>query len=396
MCQLQCGNARPVVAGYQMAAAMPNPLEPIRVVFDTLGSSIKVLPAIGGVAEDLVRPEQEETDDALIHRQINKVTEFAETPEPDLQHIYRPTPPLFRPENHYFRYFIDGSFRTYFLGTGVETGRSFPIMLAQIGAAVIRREDDGRLHVLAHENRLLLLVPAKGEGLSDTVWQRLRDINLPSNFRLVDYLQPDPLTEGHKDSRDKANGKVRAETHQLEVDLIATTDGHRNNSKWLILDGATKISEFIQAPYLIGVAKAFSKQPEFQFGGQKRKQDISMLLAGLPHCCRTVAFKAYDGQVAFWYVRMREQNQVGYPLMGVVKVELPCPDKKPVSSELADLISLALVAERSVCPYGVDKRWHCCIYPIYMAEQVIKTGFYSKEVLLGAVKWPTTQGGFRA
>lgn len=372
---------------------MPNPLLGITPAFDLLGQSIKVLPAVGGVAEDLVRPDQEETDDALINRQINKVTEFAETPEPDLEHIYKPTPPLFRPDRHLYRFFIDGSFRTYFLGTGIEGGRSFPIMLAQIGAAVMRREEDGHLRVHAHQNRLLLLVPAKGEGLSDTTWNRLQQLKLPPTMRLVDYQQPDPLTEGHKDSRDKAAGKVRSEMHQLEVEVIGATNGQRDADNWLIIDGATKIAEFVQAPHLIGVAKAFSKQPEFHFGGQKHKQDISMLLAGLPHAHRTAAFKAYDGKVAFWYVRMREQKQVDYPLMGVVKVELPCPDQQPVPSEQADLISRALVAERSVCPYGLDKRWHCCIYPIHMAEQVIKRGFYSKEVLLGAVRWPGGKGG---
>jgi len=269
-------------------------------------------------------------------------------------------------------------------------------MLAQIGAAVIRREDDGVLRVHAHENRLLLLVPGKGEGLSDTVWARLSGLKLPPGFFLVDYQQPNPLTEGHKDARDKASGVVRSEMHKLEVDLISSTHAHRDPSKWLILDGATKITGFVQAPYIIGVAKAFSKQPEFHFGGQVRKQDISMLIAGLPHCHRTAAFKAYDGKVAFWYVRLREQKQVDYPLMGVVKVELPCPDQKPVPSDLADLISRALVAERSVCPYGLDKRWHCCIYPIHMAEQVIKRGFYSKDVLLGAVRWPGVKGGLNA
>jgi len=375
---------------------MPNPLLPIGAAFELLGTSIKVLPAVGGVAEDLVRPDQEETDHALINREVNKITEFAETPEPDLEHIYRPTPPIFRPDNHYYRFFIDGSFRTYFLGTGIESGRSFPIMLAQIGAAVIRREDDGVLRVHAHENRLLLLVPGKGEGLSDTVWARLSGLKLPPGFFLVDYQQPNPLTEGHKDARDKASGVVRSEMHKLEVDLISSTHAHRDPSKWLILDGATKITGFVQAPYIIGVAKAFSKQPEFHFGGQVRKQDISMLIAGLPHCHRTAAFKAYDGKVAFWYVRLREQKQVDYPLMGVVKVELPCPDQKPVPSDLADLISRALVAERSVCPYGLDKRWHCCIYPIHMAEQVIKRGFYSKDVLLGAVRWPGVKGGLNA
>jgi len=372
---------------------MPNPLLDIGRAFDLLGNSIKVLPAVSGASEDLIRPDQEETDDALINREINKVTKFAETPEPDLDHIYRSTPPLFRPENHFYRFFIDGSFRTYFLGTGVEVGRSFPIMLAQIGAAVIFREDDGRLRVFRHANRLLLLVPQSKGGLSDTVSRKLRQLSLPDYFSIVDYELPDPLSEGHKDPRDKAGGKVRSEMHKLEVELIDETDKERSADIWLILDGATKITEFVQAPYIIGVAKAFSKQPEFYFGAQPKPKDISMLLAGLPHCHRTAAFSAYNGQVAFWYVRMREQKQMDYPLMGVVKVELPTPDRKPVDAGFADHISRALVAERSVCPYGLDKRWHCCIYPIHMAEQVIKKGFYSREVLLGAVKWPTKQGG---
>ncbi len=140
----------------------------------------------------------------------------------------------------------------------------------------------------------------------------------------------------------------------------------------MILDGATKFDRFIQVPYLIGVAKAFSTKPEFQFGWVKDKRNVTSILAGLPHCYRTVAFSAYDGRVAFWYVRMRGQRQVDYPLMGVVKVELPTPDRNPVDAELLDLLSRALVAERSVCPYGLDKRWHCCIYPIHMAEQAIK------------------------
>ena len=79
--------------------------------------------------------------------------------------------------------------------------------------------------------------------------------------------------------------------------------------------------------------------------------------------------------------------------MGVVKVELPCPDKKPVPSELADLISSALVAERNVTPYGLDRRWHCSLYPIYIAEQVIKNRFFSREVLMGCIKWPKPQIG---
>jgi hypothetical protein len=85
---------------------------------------------------------------------------------------------------------------------------------------------------------------------------------------------------------------------------------------------------------------------------------------------------------------MWEQKDVDYPLMGVVKVELPCPDRKPVPANLVDLLSRALVAERSVSPYGLDRRWHCHIYPIFIAEQTIKNRFFSQQVLMGAIRWP--------
>ena len=346
------------------------------------------MPATGGAAEELVRPDQDETDDALINREMNKVTEFAEVPAPDLTSIYRSTPPVFRKDKHLFRFFIDGSFKTYFLGTGVEGNRSFPIELAQIGGAVIHRMDDGSLKVHRNERKLLLLLPQKERGISDSVWAMLERLTRPDFFEIQDYAIPDPLSKDHSDARDKAGGKVRFRTHRMEWDLIQSTEGLRDKDSWLILDGAVKLEEFVKAPYVIGVAKAFNKNPQFQFGAQTQARDITAVLANLPHCHRTVAFKGYNGKVAFWYVRMREQKDVDYPLMGVVKVELPRPDESPVEAEFADEISRALVAERSVCPYGLDKRWHCCIYPIHIAEQVIKKGFFSQEVLLGAIKWP--------
>ena len=90
-------------------------------------------------------------------------------------------------------------------------------------------------------------------------------------------------------------------------------------------------------------------------------------------------------------MRLREQEEVDYPLMGVVKVELPCPDRTPVESELVDLLSSTLIAERNVTPHGRDSRWHCHLYPIFQAEQAIKNQFYSQQVLMGVVRWPLPQ-----
>lgn len=369
-------------------------------ILDLLGREIKILPATGGAVEDLQHPDQEEIEDIVINKEMENITAFAETPEPDPQNIYRPTPPLPRTQNHLFRFFIDGSIRTYFLGTGIEGRRSFPIELAQIGATVIRREDNGQLKVLAHKQKILLLIPKQNQGISDTLWEQLRRIDKPEWLEIIDFTLSDRLVDTKKDPRDKAGAKARSEMHKLEIELIKSTDQFRNSDAWLILDGAVKFVEediwasWRDTPYLIGVAKSFRKDPVFHFGRRNsRRKDITSILAGLPHAHRTVAFATHNGQVAFWYVRLREQRELDYPLMGVVKVELPRPDGTPVNAELADLLSRALVAERSVTPYGLDRRWHCCLYPIHIAEQVIKTKFLSKEVLMGCIKWPKPEIG---
>jgi hypothetical protein len=379
---------------------LPNPLKSITPILELLGREIKILPATGGAVEELQHPDQDEIEDIIINKDQEVINTFAEAPEPDLQNIYRPTHPLHRTQKHLFRFFIDGSIRTYFLGTGIELTKSFPIDLAQIGAVIIKREDDGQLSVFCHNHRILLLLPKQNQGVSDTLWEKIKNIDKPDWLEVVDYTLPDPLSDTKKDPRDKAGAKARAVMHRLEIELIRSTDNFRNENCWLILDGAIKFVEkdiwnsWKDNPYVIGVAKSFRKDPIFQFGRRaSQRKDITTILAGLPHAHRTVAFGSNDGEVAFWYVRIREQRELDYPLMGVVKVEIPRPDKTPVPTELADLISSCLVAERNVTPYGLDRRWHCSLYPIYIAEQVIKNRFFSKEVLMGCIKWPTPQIG---
>jgi len=212
------------------------------------------------------------------------------------------------------------------------------------------------------------------------------------SFEPIDVSSEDVLSGPASetvDLRTKAGGKARHQMHRLEIDLIEATEGLRSDGRWLILDGAVKLDDFIKAPNLIGVAKSFRKDPQFHFGHTRgQRKDITAILAGLPYAHRTVAFSAHFGKVAFWYVRLREQKELDYPLMGVVKVEFPLPDGTPVDAELADLLSRALVAERNVTPYGLDRRWHCHLYPIYIAERTIKGRFFSQDVLMGAIRWP--------
>ena len=369
------------------------PLTFLQPAITLLNESLDILPAVGGAVEDLLAPDVDELEDMLVNVESREVTEFLEAPTPDVRNLYRPTPPLYRPQKHLYRYFIDGSLRTYYLATGIEGNRSFPIELAQIGAAVMQRDDAGAVWPLATRQRILLLLPRGALGVSDTVWAQLKKLDTADgSFEVIDTTEKNAMTptEATAESlRTRAGGIARNRMHRLEIAMIDRTDGLRNDDAWLILDGAVKLDEFIKTPHMIGVAKNFRKDPEFRFGrGPGRRLDITRILAGLPYASRTVAFSAHGGQVAFWYVRLREQREVDYPLMGVVKVELPRPDRTPVTAEEADLLSRALVAERNVTPHGRDNRWHCHLYPIFLAEQAIKNGFYSKDVLMGMIRWP--------
>jgi hypothetical protein len=362
-------------------------------VIHLLHTNLDVLPAVGGAVEDLLRPDVDEIEDMLINAESREVTDFLETPTPDPRDIYRPTPPLYRPQYHLYRYFIDGSLRTYYLATGIEGNRSFPIELAQIGAAVMQRDKRGRVRPLAMRHRILLLLPRGQLGVSDTLWAELKKLDTSDGFfEVIDTTEKNAITPDEatiETLRTRAGGIARNRMHRLEIDMIQQTEGRRNEDAWLILDGAVKLDEFIETPFMIGVAKNFRKDPQFQFGRRRtQRMDITSILAGLPYAHRTVAFSAHQSQVAFWYVRMREQKEVDYPLMGVVKVELPRPDRTPVDAQLADVLSQTLVAERNVTPYGRDSRWHCHLYPIFLAEQTIKNGFYSKDVLMGMIRWP--------
>ena len=373
---------------------MPVPSDWISPVLKLLLQSLDgVLPAVGGAMEDMEQPDVDELEDMLVNRETREVTEFLETPPPSVQNLYRPTPPLFRQDLHFYHYFIDGSIKTYYLATGIEQQRSFPIELAQIGSAVMERDDRGYVHPLKIMHRVLLLLPKGPLGVSDTVWQELKKLDTPDSFfEVIDTTERTshtPLDPTSENLRTRAGGIARNRMHRLEIEIIQATEENRCEDCWLILDGAVKLDDFIRAPYLIGVAKNFRKDPEFRFGrGHTARKDITSVLAGLPYAHRTVAFSAHGGQVAFWYVRLREQKELDFPLMGVVKVELPRSDRTPVEADLADLISRTLVAERNVTPHGLDRRWHCHLYPIYQAEQAIKNRFYSRDVLMGMIHWP--------
>ena len=168
---------------------MANPLSGLKPALEVLAQNVDILPATGQAVEDLLRPDQEEVEDSILSREDKRIELIGERPNRDL---YVAAPPLPRTERHLFRYFLDGSQRSYFIGSTLERERTSPIHVAQVGTAIVHRRDDGTIHI-AHSHHCTLLLLARSQ-LSDGVWAQLEQIVAASGFDLIDVTEQDSAT----------------------------------------------------------------------------------------------------------------------------------------------------------------------------------------------------------
>ncbi len=372
-----------------------NPFAGLRPALQTLATEGRVLPATGQAMEELMRPDHEEVLDTLRlgdDRVLDTMYELGNT-EP-----YVELEPLYRRIDHPLRFFLDGSARTFFLGDVVEGNRRSPIHVSQIGSAVVRRANDGRVQVVRSRHKILLMLDKSGLSFADEIERLVKEAG--DRFGFVDLMERDPDTDATsgREPRSRAAHKAHHQMAALEEEL--GREVQREHGEWLVLDGSLgkDLHSWHDVEEFLGVTKSFSRDPMFKLPGARRSSTINLfnLLASLPASGRTAVFSARSGAVAVWYVRLRDQRHLDYPLMGVVKVELPRPDQSPAPSDLVDRIASAIVAERQSTPHGRDVRWHAHLYAIFLAEQAVKNGFVSGEVLKAGLRWPElAQGGYQ-
>ena len=298
---------------------------------------------------------------------------------------------MHRTEKHVLRVFLDGSAKTFFLGDAIEGSRRTPIHVAQVGAAAVFRKDNGQVKVAKSVHRIILMLDKRAVSFGQRVEELVK--NAGPRFGFHDTMEEDGETEKSSPGREprsraahKAHHIMAGEEERLGREI------RREKDQWLVLDGSLgkDLYSWTNVPQFFGVTKSFSREPLFKLPGARggRIVNLYQLLASLPFSARTCAFSARSGKVVVWYVRLREQKHLDYPLMGVVKVEFPNLSGEAVPSDLIDHISSALVAERQVTPHGKDIRWHAHLYAIYLAEQAVKTGFVSTEALKAGIMWP--------
>jgi hypothetical protein len=365
-----------------------NPFEGLRPVLELMTREGHVLPATGQAMEDLMRPDHAEVIDRLRMGEDNLFHEvLLETPNRE-SHVS--LKPIHRTERHLLRYFLDGSARTFFLGNIVEGKNRSPVNVAQVGAVAVFRENDGSVRVAKSVHKIVLMVDKSRLSFGDNIQELVEKAG--GQFGFHDLMEKDDETEitAGKEPRSRAAHKAHhlmaLEEENLGRELA------RGKDDWLVLDGnlGKDLLPWRDIPCFISVAKSFSREPMFSVPGARGKKTVNLyeLLSRLPFSARTCAFSVRAGKAAAWYVRLREQKEMDYPLMGVVKVELPNPSGEAVPSERINEISGAIVSERQSTPHGKDIRWHAHIYAVYLAEQAVKNGFISTEALKAGMQWP--------
>jgi hypothetical protein len=361
-----------------------------RLVKETLRRNGSFLPATPDEPPEEIQPYDPDRTDDDSNFDLKNLCDPIENLTDGKEPYVNPGSALLRTERNFFKFFLDGSIRTYYLGEQIEGG-SYPLVATEVASAAIRRADDGRASMSKLLRKIALLIPPSPPVRPQT----MRDLlDLRANFSTVhapvrldiEQLERDIHQPG-VDLRTSLLGKARAVMHEIEHTLARSLK--REKGEWLILDGAIRRPEFLGLDETIGLAKSFSRNPVFHISG--RFKDVVAMLSGLKEGARTVVFR-HSGEggdsvrkrVAFWYLRLRSGRGLQGPLQGIVKIDYRSRGDllEADDIELVNTISRALLAEKYVSPYPTP-RWHAHIYPIYVAENYIKSSLFSPLAFRG-------------
>lgn len=283
--------------------------------------------------------------------------------------------PLTRREEHVFRYFLDGSLRTYYWGDISVGTVSYPVLASEIAVCVLKRDEDGFLHPRAVSHQIIAIFPLTRGVIRDALENRPLDAVKPI------FLESEPSPE--RELRFVLAAKARERLHALEVETANNITG-RENGEWLIVDGDIRHSSFLALKDTVGLAKSFSWKPVIEVEGSHLRFNLPRVIYGLKEGERTPVLRKKSDEypsLAFWYLRFWSPDKLDNYMQGVVKVEVVMEggwDER--KRKLADKLSRALLAERLPAIYPV-RRWHSHIYSIYQAETRVKSSLYSPQVL---------------
>lgn len=310
-----------------------------------------------------------------------------------------------------FRYFLDGSRRTYKIDDIAYDKRIYPVIAGQIAVGCCFRKTPDCFNVNNFQHRLILVLPdiADKDGQGKDFFKRLRDVvNERSGISKFDIELADILTYRDEKStkyEDMAIVTIHNEMIDLEKRFVVemTKKNLLNIDTYLIKDGSIEYQKarygsykdlsIIKSSYrrVVGVSKRFD--PEFCTDANGKSNAAK--IAELPLYHRTPAYMfeskrscGEEGSVylSAWYLRIRESKYTVSPFDGILKIEKIIVTDEEFEYGLetgeVDLISANIINERNPVCYGVDTRWANHLYPVYLTESFIKSKYLSDSLFL--------------
>lgn len=301
-----------------------------------------------------------------------------------------------------FRYFLDGSRRTYKVDDIAYDKRLYPIIAGQIGVAVCERLSKDNFKAVKFKNPFVIAIPEKANAQTAIGNEQLYFNNLKSKLNEQSILKNQQLefnqilsyrcsaTSENDKYEDRGVAKIQNQMVKLEQEVVRelVRDKKLKDDAFLIKDGSLEYTKTVESKELsqikgnydrvVGVSKTFN--PESL---SKDVKDISRRIAELKVYHRTPAFmyqteRIPDVKFAVWYLRIRETIS---PFDGVLKIEKVLVREQQeddgLDSDEIDLISANIVNERNPVCYGTDNRWAKHLYPVYLTERYIKSQYLS-------------------
>lgn len=306
-----------------------------------------------------------------------------------------PTVGVREDEPSILKYFMDGSRRVFrFSDIVLDDGRYYPVLAGQVGVAVLQRTSDGSMSPMREYTRYehILVLP---DTIDRADRQAIRDAMSSGRlkFDVTDYETGASGGTGSEDYINKGTKKILDRMHDIELDAVRRMMENRDlrNDAMLVVDGSLQFRRDVlkrnnfpvtQLANVIGISKSFT--PSQPVIGMKGGKHIGTVLQSLEFAQRTPVFKA--GEDAFadilgvWYLRLRPRQKMTSPLAGVIKVEVLANGTEiddGLERDRVDHLSALILSERNVTPYGSDSRWANHIYPIFLTETYLKSGFLS-------------------
>nr|VFK39330.1 MAG: hypothetical protein BECKSD772F_GA0070984_103619 [Candidatus Kentron sp. SD]VFK44046.1 MAG: hypothetical protein BECKSD772E_GA0070983_103221 [Candidatus Kentron sp. SD] len=235
----------------------------------------------------------------------------------------------------FFRYFLDGSQRSWRVIDASIRGHYLPFCAGQVGVAVIKRDDNGMFSPVRSFTtvRNVLTVPnliGKGE-ISDIAGKINAGLAENQHFTIVQYNytskeDKDPGDLGRAMIIDEMQREeLRTIRKMIERNLIGdramlAKDGglqYRKDKRDQELDPLK--DDVIQLRNVIGLAKTF--KPELIVGKGRKRQSLGNLTKGLQWKERTTVIKPFPvgnqkAEYGWWYLRLRPTDWMYSPLQG--------------------------------------------------------------------------------